>query len=169
VSNDGKTVHPSEELLECFLLTGGVSHILVADCGEFGDEGRDSSSRLDESLPGLYLPAILVAGQGNLDDLGLLACSLSTKGFEVEDDEATACKRLSSWGWTWVFRLYFLYPHSEAPMASCIYLEPFGITDEEPLKTLARDGTPKGTCHLALEHLEQDAFSSRAKGLLQNL
>src|SRR5438093_7069615 len=109
-------------------------------------KGGIAASGPDKGLPGLYLPAILVAGQGNLDDLGLLACRLSTKGFEVEDDEATACERLSSWGWPWIFRLYLLYPHSEAPMASSIYLEPFGITNEEPLKTLARDGTPKGTC-----------------------
>jgi hypothetical protein len=137
VGNDRKTVHPSEELRERFLLTGGVSHILVADRSEFGDKGRDSSSRPDKGLPGLYLPAILVVGQGNLDDLGLLACSLSAKGFEIEDHEPTACERSSSWEWTWVFRLYLLYPHSEAPMASSIYREPFGITDEEPLKTLA--------------------------------
>jgi len=169
VGNDRKTVHPSEELRERFLLAGGVRHILVADCGEFGDEGRDSGSRLDESLPGLYLPAILVAGQGNLDHLGLLACSLSAKGFEVEDYQPTAFERLSSRGWPWVFRLYFLYPHSEAPMTSRIHLKPFGITNEEPLKTLARDGTPKGTCYLALEHLEQDALPGHAKGLLQNL
>jgi len=158
VGNDGKTVHPSEELLECFLLTGGVSHILIADRGEFGDEGRDSSSRPDKGLPDLYLLAILVAGQGDLDDLSLLAGGLSAKGFEVEDDEPTTCERLSSWGWPWIFRLYLLYLHSEAPMASSIYREPFGIADEEPLKTLARDGTPKGVCHLTFEHLEQNAF-----------
>lgn len=162
-------MHPSEELRQRFLLTGGVSHVLVADCGEFGDEGRDSGSRPDESLPGLYLPAIFVAGQGNLDDLGLLACSLSAKGFEVEDYKPTAFERLSSWGWPWIFRLYLLYPYSATPMASSIYLEPFGIADEEPLKTLARDGTPKGTCHLTIEHLEQNAFIGHAKGLLQNL
>ena len=122
-----------------------------------------------KGLPGLDLLAVLVAGQGDLDNLGLLACSLSAEGFEVEDHEPTACERLSSWGWTWVFRLYFLYPHSEAPMASSIYCEPFGIADEETFKTLTRDGTPKGVCHLTFEHLEQNAFPGHAKGLFQNL
>src|SRR4029453_8382235 len=120
-----------------FLLTRGVSHILIADRGEFGDEGRDSRSRPNEGLPGLHPLAVLVTSQGNLDDLNLLACSLSAKGFEIEDHEPAAFERLSSWGWPWVFRLYFFYPCSEAPTASSIPLKPFGIADEEPLKTLA--------------------------------
>jgi hypothetical protein len=91
-------MHPSEELLERFLLTRGVSHILVADRGEFGDEGRDSRFRPDEGLPGLHPLAVLVTGQGNLDDLSLLACGLSAKSFKVEDHEPTAFEQLPSWG-----------------------------------------------------------------------
>src|SRR5262245_46101541 len=91
-------MHPSEELLERFLLTRGVSHILIADRGEFGEEGRDSRSRPNEGLPGLHPLAVLVTSQGNLDDLNLLACGLSAKSFEIEDHEPAAFERLSSWG-----------------------------------------------------------------------
>jgi hypothetical protein len=130
-------MHPSEELLKRFLLARSVSHILVVDRGEFSDEGRDSHSRPDEGLPGLHLLAVLVASQSNLNDLSFFASGLSAKRFEVEDHEPTTFEWLSSWGWSWVFRLYLFYPRSEVPTASSIRLEPFGIADEEPLKTLA--------------------------------
>jgi hypothetical protein len=130
-------MHPPEELLERFLLTGGVSHILIADRGKFGDEGRDSRSRPDKGLPGLHLLAVRVASQSDLDDLCLFACGLSAKSFEVKDHEPTSFEWLSSWGWPRVFRLYLFAPHAEVPTASSIHLEPFRMTDEKPLQTLA--------------------------------
>src|SRR6185503_11945984 len=110
-------MHPSKELLKRFLLARGVSHILVADRGQFGDEGRDSRSRPDEGLPGFHPLAVLISSQGDLNDLGFFASGLSAKSFKVENHEPTAFEWLPSYGWPWLFWLYLFSPHSEAPTA----------------------------------------------------